>query len=371
MMKLLKYKRIYIIGLIPISLLLIFAAQNSSFFAEQIYAKHIYKWISQIISSITGILPFSLAEVIVIAAPVVVLTVLVRFILKMFFEKSNRQERLIKGILNLLCMVSILLFSFTILAGLNYYRYSFSVYSNLDIQSSTVEELCSLTESLAEKADELRAKVPSTDKNGVFKLSMNHYSLARITASAYKALSKEYPVLAGSYGSPKPVLFSELMSKTEITGIFFPFTMEANVNVDIPDYSIPDTMLHELAHLRGFMREDEANYLAYLAGMKSDNIELQYSSTMAALVTAGNALYKQNPDLYFQATAQLSEGVIKDLKDNSKYWQKFDNTVISTVSDHINDTYLKANNQKDGVQSYGRMLDLLLAKYRKDQGKID
>jgi hypothetical protein len=156
------------------------------------------------------------------------------------------------------------------------------------------------------------------------------------------------------------------MSTTEITGVFFPFTMEANVNVDIPDYTIAATMMHELAHLRGFMREDEANYLSYLAGMKSDNIELQYSSTMLALVYAGNALYSQNPDLYFIIRDQYSEGVLKDIRANSEYWTQYEDTVVSTISNKVNDTYLKANNQEDGVKSYGRMLDLLLAKYREE-----
>jgi hypothetical protein len=156
------------------------------------------------------------------------------------------------------------------------------------------------------------------------------------------------------------------MSQTEITGIFIPFTMEANVNVDIPDYSIPATMLHELAHLRGFMREDEANYIAYLAGMESDNAEFKYSSTMLALITAGNALYDKDPDLYFEIRDQYSDGVLKDIRANSRYWQQYDDTVISTVSNKINDTYLKANAQTDGIQSYGRMLDLMLAKYRED-----
>jgi hypothetical protein len=156
------------------------------------------------------------------------------------------------------------------------------------------------------------------------------------------------------------------MSYTEITGIFIPFTMEANVNVDIPDYSIPATMLHELAHIRGFMREDEANYIAYLAGMESDNPDLKYSSTMLALVYSGNALYEQDTELYFKIREQYSEGVVKDIRANSAYWQQYEDTVISTISNKINDTYLKANAQLDGVKSYGRMLDLLLAKYRED-----
>jgi hypothetical protein len=154
------------------------------------------------------------------------------------------------------------------------------------------------------------------------------------------------------------------MSQTEITGIFFPFTMEANVNVDVPDYSIPVTMLHELAHLRGFMREDEANFIAYLAGIKSDNVELNYSGTMLALIIAGNALYDQSPELYFEIRKGYSDGVINDIRANSMYWQQYEDTVVSTISNKINDTYLKVNAQADGVKSYGRMLDLLLANYR-------
>jgi hypothetical protein len=367
MKKRIKYKRIYLLGLIPLSYILILAAKYSSYFAEQIYAKHIYKWISQLVSAITGIFPFSLAEIMVVATPVIVLTALVRFTVRMLLEKENRKQRALKALLNVLCVGSILLFSFTIMAGINYYRYPFTQYSNLDIQESTVEELYALTQSLADTANELREQVPLTDEEGVFELSMSQYELAKEASKAYESLAQDYPILGGYYGPPKPVLLSRLMSQTEITGIFWPFTMEANVNVDIPDYSIPDTMLHELAHLRGFMREDEANYLAYLAGMKSDNVELKYSSTMQALITAGNALYKQSPELYYQIADNYSEGVKKDLRANTEYWQQFDDTVVSTVSNKINDTYLKANDQSDGVKSYGRMLDLLLAQYRKDQ----
>jgi hypothetical protein len=196
---------------------------------------------------------------------------------------------------------------------------------------------------------------------------MSTTELAKQAGKAFEALSADYPVLGGNYAAPKPILLSKLMSQTEITGIFFPFTMEANVNVDVPDYSIPATMLHELAHLRGFMREDEANYLAYLAGMKSDQVELQYSSTMLALVISGNALYDKNPELYSKIRDQYSEGVLADIRANAAYWQQYEDTAVSTFSSKVNDTYLKANAQSDGIQSYGRMLDLLLAKYRKEQ----
>ena len=137
----------------------------------------------------------------------------------------------------------------------------------------------------------------------------------------------------------------------------------------IPDYSIPSTMLHELAHLRGFMREDEANFIAYLAGMESDHPEIQYSSTMLALIISGNALYDEDTSLYFEIRDQYSKEIVNDIRANARYWQQYEDTVISTMSNKINDTYLKANDQSDGVKSYGRMVDLLLAKYREDHGE--
>ncbi len=364
-----RYKRIYLLILIPVSLALILLARQSSFFSEQIYAKHIYRWISQILSSITGLFPFSVAELLILLLPLVILVLLLRFVLRMILDKKDRGEQLVRGILNLFCSVSIILFLFTILAGLNYYRYPFTTYANLEVTDSSVMELYALTENLMLKANELRNQVVVTEHTGVFQLSVNDRKLAKLTKEAFELLSEDYPVLGGAYGAPKPILISKLMSQTEITGIFFPFTMEANVNVDVPDYSIPVTMLHELAHLRGFMREDEANFIAYLAGMKSKHIDLQYSSTMLALVIAGNALYDQSPELYFEIRDRYSDGVVKDLRDNSEYWLQYKDTVVSTVSNKINDTYLKINDQTDGVKSYGRMLDLLLAKYRSEEPK--
>ncbi len=324
----------------------------------------IYRGLSQLISLITGLLPISLAEFIILILPIFLLIILVRFIIRLVKDKQNRNINIAKALINIMCVLSVTSFLFTILGGLNYYRYQFSHYSNLKIEKYTIEELYGLTKELAGQANELRDLVPRVDSNDVFDLSMSYFELAKEANKAMKRLSEDYPVFSGRYGPAKPVLLSPLMSYTEITGIFMPFTMEANVNVDILDYNIPYTMLHEMAHQRGFMREDEANYIAYLAGINSDNVELMYSSTMLALISTGNALYSQDTDLYSEIRSMYSDGVVKDIRANTEYWAKYEDTAISTVSNKINDTYLKANAQADGTKSYGRMVDLLLARYR-------
>ncbi len=217
---------------------------------------------------------------------------------------------------------------------------------------------------LAEQANVIRLQTTNEDEQGVFQLSMSIQELGKEMVKAYQKTAKEYSILSGWYPQPKAILFSDVMSRMELTGIYIPFTVEANVNVAIPDYSIPSTMGHEMAHQRGFMREDEANYIAYLVTINSDHVDLQYSGYMEALIIAGNALYDKNVDLYREVAATYSNEVRLDLNANSEYWRQFENQVISNTVENINNTYLVMNNQEDGIQSYGRMVDLLLAEYR-------
>lgn len=159
------------------------------------------------------------------------------------------------------------------------------------------------------------------------------------------------------------LLFSEVMSYLDISGIYCPFTFEANVNVHMNDVLIPVTMCHELSHLSGYMREDEANFIAFLACLQSDDPEFRYSGVYLASVHAMNALLTVDSDLWNRADALKSDALRRDIRSNNAYWKQYE-TPVSEVSDRVNDAYLKANGQENGLRSYGRMVDLLLAYYR-------
>lgn len=363
-------KRLWLLLLIPISLIILFLCKQNAWIAEHIFAKGIYRVLSIGYSSLTSLIPFSIAEWCYILVPIFVIAVIIRFIVRLVRGEQERIEIVGTFIKNVACTLSVLFFAYTMLCGVNYYRYSFTYYSGLEVRNSSAEELKALVVELAEEASVLREKIPSVDEDGVFRLTTSNKETAKKAKEAMKLLGEEYPVLSGWNGLPKSVLLSKLMSYTEITGVFFPYTMEANVDVDISDYSIPSTMCHELSHLRGFMREDEANFLAYLACMSSNDVEIQYSGVMLALIHSGNALYRQSQEMFWEVRELYSDGVDKDLTANSVYWSRYKDTIISAISDKVNDTYLKANNQSDGVQSYGRMVDLLLALRRKEQENI-
>lgn len=368
MKQILLRKRNVMILLIPAALLLSGWAKSSAYITEEVFAKRICKGIAQVMGLLTGWLPFSLAELVAAVGPVVILFLLVRQVIRAIRAKEGgvRFTLLMTALQNLLCLVGVIFFMYTLLCGINYHRYPVNYYLKLPVQDSSVEELEGLLIELADTASGLRAQLITEDERGVYVLPMSTAELGKEAREAYVRLSEKYDIFAGRYPAPKPVFFSRLMSYTEITGVFTCWTMEANVNVDISPYSIGMTMCHELAHLRGFMREDEANYIACMACAASESKDLQYSGAMLALIYVGNALYGQNAERYFEIYREhYSEAVIRDLIANNEYWDQFEDTVVAETAEKVNDTYLKANDQTDGTKSYGRVVDLLLAEYRK------
>ncbi|MFV0343875.1 MAG: DUF3810 domain-containing protein [Anaerocolumna sp.] len=365
-------KRTFSLILIPISIFLLWLVKENSWIGENIFARGIYVPISRLISMVTSVIPFSLMEASFIGLPFVIITILVMFIVKLIKRIQNKKNIMYfitLCTLNILCICSWMYFSYTILCGANYHRYPFAEIAGLEIEESSKEELYELTRSLSEKASELRKVIASTEgiatEDGNIILGLDNWeSVAKTANQAYEKIASSYPELGGKYDSVKKVYFSEFMSRMEITGIFWPFTVEANVNIDVPEYSIPATISHELAHQRGFMREDEANFIAYLVCTQSDDVLFQYSGVMLALSYAGNQLHSQSPELYQKLRETYTAEMNIDLREEYYYWAKYEDTVISAVSTTMNDSYLKANSQEDGVKSYGRMVDLLLAEYK-------
>ena len=346
--------------LIPIGIGIIILCKMFPAVAE-FYAVNIYPSLMNIILTITNFIPFSLVEVTIIFAPIFII---IYFVNKVMYAEKNDKKNIIKKFVGwIVSWISVIFIGLVLLEGINYHRISFAEYTDLPVEKSTKYELYGLCKELADNANTLRYRV-SEDDMGVSKLfSDDIYQVAEKSYQAYEKLAVKYPILGGNKIRPKPLICSKFMSFTEITGIFSPLTMEANINSDVTVYSLPSTMCHEMSHIRGIMREDEANFISYLACMESDDSSIQYSGTMLALVYSMNQLYSEDYDLFLEVYADYSDGIKRDFDAYSNYWKKFEGP-IAEVSNRVNDTYLKLNNQTDGVKSYGRMVDLLLAERR-------
>lgn len=363
LLQLMRKKRSWLILLLPLSMGLVVLAGDNPVFTEQVYSKFVYPSMNEVFGRLTSLGRFSIAELLILTAPLALVIYIARQITLAVRRKQERKERLLSLTANLMCVLGVGYLLFLVLCGFNYHRVSFAVTSGLEVRPSSAEELAALCQELAEQANALREEVEE-DENGVMTSTFaDHYATADFARDAYEPLREQYAELGGYTVRPKPVHLSRVMSYLDITGVYTPFTFEANVNVDVPDMWIPSTMLHELAHSKGYMREEEANFLAYLACTASSNIDFDYSGSLLALIHSTNALYSADKDTYWQVREQYSEGLERDLAANSAYWKQFEGPVAE-VSTKVNDAYLRSNRQTAGVKSYGQMVDLLLAEYR-------
>ena len=358
-------------ALLPVWLLLVLWAKGHPDQVEAWYSLGFYRGWAGLLLSLTSRIPFSLAEVLVIlagAAAVAWLACLLRGLVR---EKGRRLAGAGRRLLWAGAALSLVAGLFLAGGGLNYYRHSFTRYSGLEIRPSTAEELADLCRELASDASVLREGLPE-DGEGVSLLTQTNGELAATAAGNYRLLMEAEPGLAGLFDLSarcrvKPVFFSEAMSYMEIVGVFFPFTIEANLNVHTVDFDIPFAACHELAHISGFMREDEANFISYAACRESEDPFFRYSGAVCALIRATNALYGRDGELYREVMSGLSDGVRRDLAASSAYYDAH-HTSFGEFSTQVNDAYLRVNSQSDGVASYGRMVDLLLADYRQRHG---
>lgn len=347
---------------ITTSLLLRLLINYSNTFPEW-YATTIYPIYINTISRMLSPFPYSLSEILLI---IFISSLLLRLIFRIYQVVRRKKKVKLSSIififfLRSFTLISVLFTIYTLTCGINYHRKAFSDYLDFKTEASSKEELKSLCLLLVKMCNNYSSQIP-LDKNGLCILPENANEIA---VKSMRRLGHTYPTLAGYYPNPKPILFSEFMSYQFLTGIYSPFTVEANYNNHMPAYNIPQTMCHELSHLRGFMREDEAEFISYLACINSDNVVFKYSGSLISLSYCMNALYDDaGTTAYEQIYNSLSSQVKTQLQHDYKYWDNYRGT-LADIQDKVNDTYLKANSQTDGVKSYGRMIDLLLAYYKK------
>ncbi len=347
-----------------IALVLTMLARANTDACEHVFSRGVYPWISSVWGYLPSLTSFSVAQWVVVIAVVSIACMLIYYIMRIITRRGERLRYLYRLITSAFSIISIAFFLYAMLCGLNYYRLTFAQNEGFDVRESTTQELVDLCSELtvelnatcAEIGGDMQAHID--ERGGFAGYAVRSIDEMKVLAEQYTTL--ERPV----YSQPKPVtLFSWLMSYGDITGMYFAFTVESNINTLPPFYTIPATMGHELAHQCGYMREDEANFIAYLACKQSGDPLIRYSGYFSAYAYALAALYQVDEDAARAVDAKLSDAVRADYATNREFWASYDGP-FRNFAQQANDAYLKANDQSDGVRSYGRMVDLLLAERR-------
>lgn len=369
-------------------------AWNSKAFCDW-YIFHIFPLWVNTYGRLTAIFPFSVGEVMIVAGVCLlvaaILLALFLLILKgveaivskrmrrpmkecgyavgftFFTEKGKRVAR---GFYSFFAWILVAVaLVMTLNCFILYHASTFSEkYFGVDKEEYGYEDLVELRNAVVEKCNELSGQIPR-QSDGMIVYRGDMTEVARRTM---QKLGETYDGLKGYYPAPKPLAGSDFLSQQYMCGYYFPFSMEANYNSVMYVMNKPSTFCHELAHLKGYIYEDEANFISYLACIQSEDIYFEYSGYLSVLYYLDNDFYAavgKDRDRYLAEPVILPQVHEDAIFLTQEEWDRIeekamlDTEVVDAASDVFTDTTLKLNGVSDGMISYSRVVRLLLQYY--------
>jgi hypothetical protein len=321
---------------------------------ERFYSNGFYIYLSKFSRIVFGEIPFSIGDCIYF--------ILILFALKWFWTKRKSwKEEWKNNLLTVLSVLSVFYFFFHFLWALNYYREP--LFEKMSIERDyTDADLLTFTKKLIAKTNAIQSQITKNDSLKVlFPYSQNQ--VFEMNQNGYKNLSKEYAFFTYSHLSIKKSLFSLPLTYMGFGGYLNPFTNEAQVNYLGPMYSFPMTTNHEMAHQMGYASESECNFIGFMSSIKNDNLYIQYSGYSMALRYCLGNWQVRNDEVLKQLLKTVHPGILKNYKESEDFWEQYQ-TPIETGFHAFYDRFLKINQQKDGMDSYSKFVNLMVNYYK-------
>ena len=349
--------------LVPI--VLVIAIKIFSYFpewVESIYSIKLYPVLAHIQRLLFGWVSISIGDLIYGVLIGYLLFLLSRFILSIVrkkFDWNNFWKRFLATLKVLLWLFII----FKTLWGLNYERRGITVQLNLKNTTYTVEEL---KDFLCDVTDQLnRTRIELGDSNYVYPKERDMFGMAD---AAYQSVKIQYPFLTYTNASVKPSILTEMVSYAGYSGYYNPFTGEAQVNTDLPQFYIPFVTCHEMAHQLGYASESEASFVGYLAAMHSPHPLFRYSALFEVFLIANSELLQRDFWSGILNLRSLNPLVKRDRRIFREFILGRQNDVEPIIK-NVYDQYLKANRQRSGINSYNELVGWVID-YRRKTGKL-
>ena len=316
---------------------------------ERFYANGFYPVFSFIAKGLFGWIPFSIGDIVYV---VLFVAILFLFVSSLIALRYKFVKRAMLRLLQLILLLLAIYVYFYISWGQNYYRVSLQKQFSLNVQTVTQDEYISVIERYIDSLNSLRAIVDT----GLQDRSLAETDIERLMLTSFE----RFPMLSRTQVKVKHPLSSHLVSFFTVTGYFNPFTQEVHVNQLMPKTSYPFTVAHELAHQMGIGLEDECNFVAFLALHDHPNPWYRYAAYYETVQYLLRPLYYQDKSKYLTYLNLMSGKVRSDYNADQEFWRGY-RSWINKISAHFYGSYLRHNNQPEGISRYTLMGRLVVA----------
>ncbi|CCZ05135.1 putative uncharacterized protein [Eubacterium sp. CAG:603] len=362
-----KKNTIICIGIIIFISVLNFMSVYIKGFAD-IYRKYVFVHISSIFSRITNIFRYSVGEVMITMGVFIVLMGLIIFIAG--FMKYKWLKSLRRIYFKIVVYILIFIYATETLNCFALYHTTTienTLYKDIDLSSdiSDGERLINVYNTVVDNINKLSSKMKRDSDGDLIK----NYSYNECK-TALRNISDRFTCLSGYYPSPKEIYYSDIMTQQYLAGIYFPFSMEANYNKLMYISNMPSTICHELSHLKGYIRENEANFLSFVACIESDNEFIQYSGYLSVFYYLLDdietyATEEEKANMHktdkraYDDTIFVKEDVFNEIEEKSLV----STDTLSDATDKFIDSNLKINGVSSGMDNYNEVVRLLIFYY--------
>lgn len=333
------------------------------------YTDHIFSFGIQTYGRLTGLLPFSAGEFLIVLATLLSFLQLIFALLLISFHKRRRYRQFVRTYSKCMLAAALLTTGIVTLNCSMLYNCSRLDPGGRREAESDPGQIRTLRDFIVERCNTLSEQM-TRDENGDV---VTNGDLNKEIKTAMRRLSADYPRLSGYYPDPKPIFGSFLMYQAGYDGVYFPFSLEANYNTYISDIRYPHIACHELAHLKGYIYEDEADFIAYLACVGSDDIQLQYAGYLGVLNYIESDYRQTVRGSGDVSTLEIADQVRRDVASYTRTTYEIltekeeiiDSEVVETASRRFTDAYMDYYGAKP---NYAEVTKLLLAYYSENGG---
>lgn len=321
---------------------------------ESCYSRKIYPHVLGVLSLLSRGLDFSIGEVLTCLILLIGFAGAVFFCVGIVRRRDTKRDWVLAWLRYWTWIMAVLLWCFLFSFGLNYQRPLLFELLGYEERKAEPLELDALARMIVERVN---GTYLEAHKGG--RPAPDSREIIRLLNESYESLPEFTFLPHGEFAPPKPVYASEVLTRLGISGIYFPFTAEPNYNADIPDFQLPFSIAHEMAHQRGVARESESNFVAYVVCINSRDPFVRYSGYRNG-VGVLSELYRVEPEKARELAKQLGPGYREDSRRAALFWAKASGAA-GALSQRVNDLYLRANRVKAGVADYSNSTTLIIA----------
>ncbi len=340
-------KRQFLLLLIRVGALfvMIFLFSLSTTLSEW-YMHGVYPILAAILSFISNLFPFSLYDVFLIVA--------VLLLIKLIVFTIIRKTSFSKFLFSLIRFVTVIVAWFYFGWGIAYFRKDFYGRSDVAEMRFDPEIFRDFAVRFIDNANLYYVDCTYMDKNDIrSEIESSYHAL-------HETLGVSYP---NGKRRTKPMMFESIYSKMGVSGYFGPFFNEIHVNDYSLNFTYPFTLAHEMAHQFGIATESEANLYGFVVCTRSSNEKIRYSAYISTLRYVLNDIRRFLPEEYESLGSSIRPEIIADLRRNREHWLAARDESLSDVQDRVYDAYLKTNKVSSGQDNYSEVVGLLISSY--------